>query len=452
MKNGAGQAIKTEAVSKNNEAQHPLVSGLPLAPSATAIQTQLEKILAHPDFTRSERLSRFLRFAVEQTLQGQPEKLKEYSLGVAVFDRNSDYDTRLDPIVRVEAARLRTKLKEYYANEGRNDPILIDICKGGYIPIFQSQGVAPAMLPTASTIRTLPDWKIIALVAAVLVISLVLVWAGFLYRRNLALQRQIEAAKVTASDLAIAPVWSQFFAPDAPTYVIFGSPVFFTSQRQGFFLRRPDLNDPASLAGDAKYQALQERFGPIEGPRYDYAEMGDTIALQRLTAFFGRGGKLITALPAHVATWESIKDGNLIFLGAPRMDPLLRKLPVQQDFEWGLDSKLYNRRPLPGEQSVYTTEDHRDAITYEVIACFPGLSPNRKIMLLTAHSAPGTMAVVEYATHAENLRALTEKLQLSATSNGPQSYQVLLRTYVDKGMPVKTEYVTHHLVPTSVVR
>jgi hypothetical protein len=82
------------------------------------------------------------------------------------------------------------------------------------------------------------------------------------------------------------------------------------------------------------------------------------------------------------------------------------------------------------------------------MACFPGLRPNRKIMLLTAHSAPGTMAVVEYVTHAESLRTLIEKLQLSAAA-GPQSYQVLLRTYVDKGMPVKTEYVTHHLTPSS---
>jgi hypothetical protein len=451
MKNGAGQAIKTEAASKNNGALHPPASNLPLAPSAAAIQTQLEKILASPDFTRSERLSRFLRFAVEQTIQGQPERLKEYTLGVEVFDRNADYDTRLDPIVRVEAARLRTKLKDYYANEGRDDPVLIDICKGSYIPVFQSQEVVTATLPTPPAVRALPDWKVSALVAAVLVTGVALVWAGFLYRHNLTLQQQVEATRGTALDSALVPIWHQFFASDAPTYVVFGSPVFFTSQRQGFFLRRPDLNDPANLTSDSKYQALQERFGPIEGPRFDYAEMGDTIALQRLTAFFGRGGKLITALPAHLATWESIKDGDLIFLGAPRMDPLLRKLPVQQDFEWGADSKLYNRRPQPGEQPVYTTEDHRDAITYEVIACFPGLRPNRKIMLLTAHSAPGTMAVVEYATHAESLRALIGKLQLSANSE-PQSYQVLLRTYVDKGMPVKTEYVTHHLAPTSAVR
>ena len=80
-------------------------------------------------------MSRFLKFVVEQTLAGEGERLKEYVIGVEVFDRDADYDPRLDAIVRVEAARLRTKLAEYYAGDGRSDAVVLSLPKGGYAPV-----------------------------------------------------------------------------------------------------------------------------------------------------------------------------------------------------------------------------------------------------------------------------------------------------------------------------
>src|SRR6266508_3700740 len=77
------------------------------------IRGQLHRILTHPLFARSERMGRFLRFAVEQALQGNDTDLKEYSIGIEVFDRQHSYDPRVDPIVRVEARRLRSKLQAY---------------------------------------------------------------------------------------------------------------------------------------------------------------------------------------------------------------------------------------------------------------------------------------------------------------------------------------------------
>jgi len=447
--------MKPEAASIDNPSQTQVGADLPIEAgvSTDAIQAQLEKILSSVDFTRSERLSRFLRYAVEQTLQGRGEQIKEHTLGIEVFDKTLSYDPRIDPIVRVEATRLRSKLKEYYATQGRDDPILIELHKGSYMPAFQKQEQSRADFPPLGATPTQPaprsprDWKMIALAAVLLLAAGATFWASVLHSRNLSLQRQVEAAKPPVTEREFDLIWRQFLAPETPTFVVFGSPLFFNSRQAGFFLRRHVLNDPANFQSDDNFRLLQERVGPLEGPRYDYAEMGETIALQRLTAFFGRRGKTLTALPAHVATWESIKDGNLIFLGAPRMNPLLRKLPVEQDFEWGADNNIYNRNPQPGEEQTYITSDHRDAVTYAVIACFPGLRPNRQILLLTTHSAPGTMAVVDYVTGLESVRAMTGKLQLSIPegSEGTHSYQMLLRIFVDKGVPVKTEYVTHHL-------
>jgi TolB-like protein/cytochrome c-type biogenesis protein CcmH/NrfG len=108
------------------------------------IRSELEKILASKGFTRSERLSRFLRFLVEQALRGSAEKLKEYALGLDVFDRRPSYDPRLDPIVRVEARRLRVKLQDYYRTDGSGDPVCIELPERGYAPAFRRQdAVAP---------------------------------------------------------------------------------------------------------------------------------------------------------------------------------------------------------------------------------------------------------------------------------------------------------------------
>ncbi|MEX2304066.1 MAG: hypothetical protein WD733_24185, partial [Bryobacterales bacterium] len=111
--------------------------GIPLA----VIRSQVEKICASRGFVHSERLSRFLRYAVDHALLGESGQLKEYLLGVEVCDRRDSYDTRIDPIVRVEARRLRTRLAEYYEGEGLNDPILIEFAKGSYVPSFRRAAI-----------------------------------------------------------------------------------------------------------------------------------------------------------------------------------------------------------------------------------------------------------------------------------------------------------------------
>jgi hypothetical protein len=110
--------------------------------SVESIKQQLERILASKGFVHSERPSRFLRFVVDQTVQGLGHQLKEYLLGIEVLGRRESFDPKTDPIVRVEAGRLRTRLREYYESEGRNDPVLIDFPKGGYVPTFQGRKVS----------------------------------------------------------------------------------------------------------------------------------------------------------------------------------------------------------------------------------------------------------------------------------------------------------------------
>src|SRR4030095_16197957 len=122
--------------------QENLTLPSPQAPSADAIRVQLEKILASSGFAHAERKSRFLRFTVESVLAGRGDQIKEYLLGVEVFDREASYNPQIDPIVRVEAGRVRSKLKEYYEKEGRQDPVVIEFPKGSYVPVFKMREAA----------------------------------------------------------------------------------------------------------------------------------------------------------------------------------------------------------------------------------------------------------------------------------------------------------------------
>jgi hypothetical protein len=107
--------------------------------SEEAIREALSRILESAMFIHSDRLSRFLRFTVEVTLAGEGETLKEYLIGTEVYGRNSSYHPSEDSIVRSEARRLRSRLKEYYDSVGKNDPVLIHYRPGSYVPAFRHQ-------------------------------------------------------------------------------------------------------------------------------------------------------------------------------------------------------------------------------------------------------------------------------------------------------------------------
>src|SRR5262249_16470647 len=113
-------------------------------PESKAARLQLERVLASAGFARSERLSRFLRFVVEGHLEGKDRELKESLLAIDVFGRSPGYDSKKDPIVRTEAGRLRTRLNEYYLGEGKDDPLIIELPKGGYVPVIRPSQHRPA--------------------------------------------------------------------------------------------------------------------------------------------------------------------------------------------------------------------------------------------------------------------------------------------------------------------
>jgi len=104
------------------------------APPPDAVRAQVQRMMASDVFATSPQLAAFLLFVVEAVLRGHAERLKGYTIGVEVLRRDSNFDPQVDPIVRVEATRLRRTLERYYAGPGAEDPIDIDLPRGGYVP------------------------------------------------------------------------------------------------------------------------------------------------------------------------------------------------------------------------------------------------------------------------------------------------------------------------------
>src|SRR3954451_10542198 len=99
-------------------------------------------MVSSPQLESSPSLCRFLRYVVEETLAGRGGLIKEYSLGAEVFCRGDDFDPRIDPIVRVQARNLRARMVRYYEGPGATEPIVIDLPKRTYVPVFTSREIA----------------------------------------------------------------------------------------------------------------------------------------------------------------------------------------------------------------------------------------------------------------------------------------------------------------------
>lgn len=146
----------------------PRLFPLPPPPANSPVKAQLDRILTSRTFSGAHRSQLFLRYILHHALAHPDEPLKEYSIAVDVFDRDASYDPAVNNTVRVEAGRLRSRLREYYADEGRADSLLIEVPKGSYRVLIHHRDSdrepEPAstslLLPTAKPPRPLASVRI----------------------------------------------------------------------------------------------------------------------------------------------------------------------------------------------------------------------------------------------------------------------------------------------------
>jgi tetratricopeptide (TPR) repeat protein len=159
-----------------------------ISPDAAAVAGEVMRIAASPSFRKADQCVRLLRYLTSSALEGRGSELKEYTLGVAVFGRPDSFDPHTDAVVRLEARRLRLKLAEYYQQEGLDDPVIIDLPKGAYVPRFRArlappqpvapQPVAPqnGAVPVAAAKPAFRRWTIVVTAAVVVLATVLALW------------------------------------------------------------------------------------------------------------------------------------------------------------------------------------------------------------------------------------------------------------------------------------
>jgi Tol biopolymer transport system component len=201
---------------------------------AGRVRTQLDRILASAAFADADRARSFLRFVVLRALSGRAGEIKESVIAVEALGRSPSFDPKSDPIVRVEARRLRDRLDSFYRREGQDDPIVISLPKGGYVPEFSEHQPATVPPKKKSSVRSQAGWTLFGLAV------LALAWLYF--------HRAPES--IGTFRLSILPpenAWFESFAvsPDGRT-------VAFTAAWKGstvLWVRALDSTEAKPLAG-----------------------------------------------------------------------------------------------------------------------------------------------------------------------------------------------------------
>ncbi|MGB2714733.1 MAG: hypothetical protein WBC51_11170 [Vicinamibacterales bacterium] len=242
------------------------------------IRAQLERILASQVFSRSQHLRRFLSFIVEQSLAGQGQTLKESVLAHELYGKGTDFDGGTDPVVRVDARRLRDKLREYY--EGRSDAIVISLPKGSYAPVFDTNPASP--IPTPPPV-VLPGTQERRPVTRVRHARMVVIGA-------LAL-----AAALVAAGLAWRALPS---AADAPARLL---------PLASF----PGVEGPPALSPNGDLVAFAWSGGAEADPTDIYVKAVGSEALRRLTATPGSENNPSWAPDGHSIAF--VRDGQGVF-------------------------------------------------------------------------------------------------------------------------------------------
>ena len=446
----------------------------------------LKHILESETFSNAGSMRNFLEFIVEKSLGGRVDEIKEYTIATEVLGRSHDFDPKSDNIVRVQAHRLRKKLDEYYGQEGTHDPVRILIPSGHYYPEYHTNSTPPG-IPSFEPVPPEPDvgqtspipepdtparfgarlsWQ--PFVLALLILNLL--FLSYLLLRPA--PKENTAKNQTALAKSLTPLWQPFIATDQPPLIVYSNALFLMSEEGDLYRYYNDTSHSFAMGAEVPSVVGLERRGPIPnrvGPLYyfdSYTGTGEVIAMGRIAELLSRSGQNFLVKRSRVASYDDVRNRNVIFLGTSLEDPILGKLPVESDlvFEEPTGHQFVGRLLIrdrhPGTGMPATYQFQRDERTkalqaeYALISLLPGVTPNQFVLVLAGLSTLGTQAAAEFAT-SDNTMQVLDQMRSTVSDNTARSpyFQALLQIQIRDGIAVKTNCLLvrelHPVVPNA---
>ena len=367
---------------------------------AEAIRAQVERILQNKNLRLSEVQRRLFSYLADKSLSGEADGLKEYTLGLDAFGKPPSYDPRQESVVRMHVARLRQKLADYYRIEGVNDPILVELPKGGFKVTFLPRSPDP-QIPGGVIEALLRHWRRPEAALAAALLALV---AGALYFAARPVKAQRTGSEsVAALSPELQQLWSPLLASNRPLVVCIATPAHGDSG-----------------AGTASGAFL----------------LGQFLAPHKLHVLLTRGDLL---------SMPEIAMDNVVFIGPVAGNRQLEAVPVDQQIVLEPDG-IRNLNPRPGEPEFLQDRASRNSPDVEeshaLVSHIPGLYGNGDILYLSGNRISSVLAAVQALTDPVLARTMVAKMKTS-TGGVPRYYQLVLQVKSMDDMPVDISYLFH---------
>jgi hypothetical protein len=400
---------------------------------------QIEKLLGSHSLHGSESLCKLLRYLAHHSLEHPGTSPKEYQIATELFERQQDFDPHVDSMVRVQAGRLRTKLAEYYASEGAEDPIAVEIPKGTYALTFHPRPHAASRNHPSASHEAPSNLEvngrtsragIIAIVALTVVLA-----SAVAVGTDRFLNRRVAEARVATegSDVPVAfhVFWKGFLTGPQEPWVIFSNAAF---------VGRP-------YVGMRYYNRARDSGAVITD---HYTGVGEVLAIHALDGVFGKLHQQIRVKRGSLFSLDDAKNNDLIFIGSPSENLTLLELPNTEEFGFKQITsgprmgtmEIINFHPGSGEPKEFLPSLPDETLTedYSVIALKRGLNPAHSVLILAGATTIGTQAAVEYVCQQNSLEELL--LRLSVSNSGElKPFEAVIRVKVARGVPVGSELV-----------
>ena len=390
--------------------------------SAVEKREVVQRVVNSEMFRRSSALCAFLVYITDHEILGQADKLKEHTIGVEVLGRKPDYLPMSDNIVRVRAHELRGRLDRYFASEGANEPIVINVPLGSYVPEFVPRKAASAeklqVSPIPATELSTTDsggrrrrWWLWLAASALIALS-----ASFAVVRDALRSKNPMAVLQPAA--AIQDFWGQFFnQPNEELNVVYADPGFALWQELngktlnlGDYLNRKYLN-----VRDDKLMKVAVR--PLAGP-------ADIEVAVRLGVLAGKLGGQINLQFARNLSPNFFQTGNVVLIGSRRSNPWVELYEPSLNFILGQDphsgSPVFrNRSPRPGERRMYPIRamfdrlggnDEPEYLSYGVVALLKDCGNRGLTVLAEGLNRQGTEAAGDFLTDSNQLETLLKSM------------------------------------------
>lgn len=415
----------------------------------------VQRIVSSPHFQKSTRLRELLQYIVEQTLHGNAHELTEQHIGNALFHKPSDYSPLEDSSVRVHVRQLRLKLHEYFNEDGRNEPLVLEIPKGSYAPVFRAAQKAES-IPAAIEARPLPGlaWPRRAMLPWVLCGALAMACGVLGYRTIIH-----RVPPSVPAPPALSWPFSQIFDTRHQTIIVvadsnYGMARILSNQPGSLdqYLHREFLQGPEASKIGAANSRLSEYLS--NSTLTSFADVADVVTLYRMA------GPLQTQVLVRYPRDLRLRDldhNNYVFIGSPGSNPWVTLLQDKLNFREtegvvGNSAKAFlNKNPLAGEQAQY--EGLRWTGTmgedYATISLLPNATHDGSVLVLQGLQQEGTEAAGRFLADPVNQRQLMSALGISAGENRSQNiwFEALIRSRTVSGAPNTTTLVAVRRIP-----